>query len=280
MSDVSINTFSTITGTPTARIYKNLSNIVNIASYSEDSIGGFLALDTSDNLYGWGYNKAAANAYNLLGINFTTAADQFLYLAENLITSANLNGDISGVLDFWTNPNTNEGVNIIKTYSGSKANISYYYTGANSEGAAGIGAATAAYKWTKIINQPFNANYTILNLYFGSGIDANTNFVTALNNTTGEYSLWSTGYNFNGACGIGYTTGSPGNILVWTRVPFASNKVKNIKDIYSDFTTGNDSRTFILLNDGTIYIAGYPVYGMTQPYDTNYPFFTKIAILP
>jgi hypothetical protein len=279
MNDVSLNNF-TITPTPSARIYKNLSNIYNISPYTEDSIGGFLALDTSDNLYGWGYNKANANAYNLLGINFTTASTaQHLYLAENLITSANANNaalDISGVLDFWTNPNTDNGVNIIKTFKGPIEDniINYYYTGVNSGGQAGNGNI-AAIVWTKITQTPFDGNYTILNIYFGSGIDVNTNFVTAINNSTGEYSLWATGLNNVGTCGIGNTT-TP--LTSWTRVPFFSNKVKNIKDIYSDNTSGLDSRTFILLNDGTMYFAGKATYFMMPSLNTNYLYFTQMSI--
>jgi hypothetical protein len=235
-----------------------------------------MCLDNSDKLWGWGYNGTG-----LLGIsNAGTITYSYVPLALNLISFPEISpNDITGVTNMWCTSNTSNsdaGVNIIKTYD-INGIINYYYAGPNDLGYSGMGAGQKII-WTKMFNPtipPFDGTYEIINFYFGSGVNRNSNFVIAKKNNI--WSLWATGYNSHGELGIGNTTDKTN----WTSVPFVSDKVKMISNIcpsYKYAQTGG--QTYILLTDGSLYFAGYSIYNFMPINNYSYVYFTKVTIPP
>ena len=196
-----------------------LTNIVRIFGCSRHTGTSLYALDSSGNLYSWGYNSEGQ-----LGIGSTTNATRATLASTN-------------VVDAWPF-NAVYGSIIIKKTDGK-----FYAAGHNVNGQLGVGDTANKTSFTEITS--LNGK-NIEQIFIGSG---NTPCVFA--KAAGTNQIYSTGANTYGNCGL-YTTVA--SITSFTEVPF--NISSPIIDIMPITTEGIGISTFILTADGNTYFAG------------------------
>lgn len=196
-----------------------LTNIVRIFGCGRHVGSSLYALDSSNNLYAWGYNGEGQ-----LGLGSTTNATR--------ATLASIN-----VVDVWPF-NAVYGSIIIK-----KSDNKFYGAGHNTLGQLGLGDATNKTSFTEITSLN---DKNIEQLFVGGG---NVPYVFA--KAAGSNRIYATGYNGQGNLG-NYTTTSP--ITSFTEIPF--NVTSPIIDIMQVVTEGIGAYTLILTADGNTYFTG------------------------
>jgi len=195
--------------------------------------------------YAWGYNDST------LGYGYTnsfgiTDPTTIAYTTPTKIWDSSLplynNRSISKLY-------TTIGASYVLTTDGH-----IYATGSNSYGHFGNGNNTDLHIWT-LIDSSLSA-YIIDDLYVGASDNSyySSNIVKC-HKTEGlitTYYLFSAGWNVHGELGDGSTI----NRTTWTQIPMSSENIAKITDVQISYNYGNYFRTFLLLDDGTLYYTG------------------------
>lgn len=238
----SANTNSTWQQVIRADNNQGLSNITKIAGCSQDSAGSFYALDSSCNLWSWGYNVQGQ-----LGVGNNTN--------QNRATRVNPFGN-SNIVDIFPK-NGAYGSVIVK-----QSNKTYWGTGDNGYGHLGLGDTTDRNTFQNITS----LNNKDIDMIYSAAYDAG--HVIALSRSTNT--IYGCGYNGNGNLGLGTLT-TP--ITTFTEIPFRP--VSPIIDIMPFRSSGIGNYTLILTTDGNTYFTGASRYCYVGKPDRNVVYFSK-----
>lgn len=214
-----------------------IQNVVRIFGNSYEASSSFYALDSSSNLYGWGFNGQGQ-----LGTGNTTSASRATLSSSN-------------VLDVWSFNGVSGSV-IIKRTDGK-----FYAAGHNLYGQLGVGDTANKTSFTEITSLN---NKNIVQIFTGSG-----NAPCVFAKAAGTNQIYVTGYNGYGNCGVYNTT----NVTSYTEVPF--NVTSPIIDIMPITTEGVGSYTLILTADGQTYFTGQSRWSYIGSPNRNETIFRK-----
>jgi alpha-tubulin suppressor-like RCC1 family protein len=215
-----------------------LTNIVRIFGCGRHGGSSFYALDSSGNLYGWGWNSEGQ-----LAIGSTTTTTRATLASTN-------------VLDAWPF-NAIYGSLIVK-----KTDNLFYAAGHNLYGQLGVGDTVNKTSLTLISSL---SNKNIEQIFIGSG-----NAPCVFAKAAGTNQIYATGYNGYGNIG-NYTVTTP--VTTFTEIPF--NVTSPIIDIMPITTEAVGSYTLILTADGNTYFAGQSKWSYVGAPDRNETIFRK-----
>ena len=209
-----------------------IQNVVRVFGNGYQGQGSVYALDSSNNLYAWGYN-----AQGQLAIGSTANASR--------ATLSSIN-----VLDVWCF-NGVYGSIIVKRTDGK-----YYGAGHNLYGQIAVGDTANKSSFTEITSL---TGKNIEQIYF---CGPNAPHVWA--KEVGINKIYGAGHNSQGQLGL-YNTASA--VTSFTEVPF--NVTSPIIDIMPIYTNGIGGYTVILTADGQTYFTGQSRYNYAGDPDRN-----------
>lgn len=126
-----------------------------------------------------------------------------------------------------------------------KTDGTLWCTGRNNQGQLGRGNTTDLTTWTQVTGLPLNSGTTITKMVCGGTGDYGYTAILA-----SDGAVFSTGYNGNGALGVGDFS----NRSTFTAVPIGGNRI--VTDIGTSGHTNEGALTF-LLDDGQLLMTGY-----------------------
>jgi alpha-tubulin suppressor-like RCC1 family protein len=205
---------------PTAIAYF-VTNNITVAKLFPFAYGCF-ALSTTGTLYGWGTSN-----YGCIG----SGAVAGTAISTPIVVSTNVADVYTSAYDY---PST-----IIKKTDGT-----IWVTGRNNQGQLGraVGDLTT---FTQLTGLPLNAGTTVSKIVIGGTTDYGFTLLLA-----SDGAVYATGYNANGALGVGDFT----NRAAFTPVPIGG--VRTVVDINTSGHT-NEGASLFLLDDGQLLMSGY-----------------------
>jgi len=209
-----------------------IQNVVRIFANSYEASSSFYALDSSSNLYGWGFNGQGQ-----LGIGSITNASRATLSSSNVLDVWSFNG-VSGSI-------------IVK-----RTDNKYYGAGHNQYGQIAVGDTANKNTFTEITSL---TGKNIEQIYF---CGPNAPHVWA--KEVGINKIYGAGHNAQGQLGL-YNTATA--VTSFTEVPF--NVSSPIIDIMPIYTNGIGGYTVILTADGQTYFTGQSRYNYAGRPDRN-----------
>lgn len=184
---------------------------------------GCFAIAQNGDLYAWG-----VNSYGALGTGAVAGANQ----TTPLKVSTNVAKVITSAYDYPSSF-------LVKTDG------TLWATGRNNQGQLGLGNTSDRVTWTQVTGLPLNAGASISKVVIGGTTDYGFSVMLA-----SDGAVYATGYNANGALGVGDATARS----VFTPVPIGGSRI--VVDINTSGHT-NEGATSYLLDDGQLLMSGY-----------------------
>ena len=265
----------------------HLQNITKIYTQGDDHDTTLYAIDTSGNLWGWGYNVEGQ-----LGLGTTTNKS---YATK--IWDASQRG--VGVKEVHTNAmNADNETGVLLLTNETIPQL--WYTGDNTYYGPGLGTTPGSetstsnevYEWTRVTWGPGNTtNFKIIKIYYGGGRTQTDCFCITQSlvdnggygenpqiSKAGDYQLHAYGHNTKNATGI-FGRRSSGTddygtyIKRFEMLTLPNEVVSQIDQINTEYQEA-ENRTLMHLSNGRILFCGYAHYGILGHNESAYMVYT------